>query len=790
MTRVDRKLECRERVPPTQESGGIKRYGVHIRGAVQGVGFRPFVYGLAFELGLKGWVTNSPAGVDIEIEGSDSALESFLVRLKGDVPPNASIQGLEYTVLDPRGYSQFEIRESVVSGAKTAMVMPDIATCSQCLEEIRDPTNRRYRYPFTNCTHCGPRYSIIRSLPYDRCRTTMTSFVMCPACRREYDDPSDRRFHAQPNACPQCGPQLAYWDSKGRTTAIQNDALIAAASAIRDGRIVAVKGLGGFHLIVDARQDEWIERLRTRKHREEKPFALMVPSMGFVRNDCEVSEFEERLLTAPEAPVVLLRRRSVVSVSDQVAPGNAYLGIMIPYTPLHTLLLEELHFPVIATSANLSEEPICIDEKEARVRLADIVDGFLVHDRPIARHVDDSIVRVVLGREQVIRRARGYAPFPVQMPHSVDGILAVGGQMKNTVALGVGDQLFASQHIGDLDTSRSMETFRDVIDDFQLLYEKSPYLVACDEHPEYESTRYAHTAGLPVHSVQHHIAHIAACMAENQVEPPALGVAWDGTGFGPDGSLWGGEFLAVDEQGTYRRIGKLRPFCLPGGDHAVREPRRSAMGLLYEMMADDVFKQVELAPVQAFRAAELRIIRTMCRNGINAPITSSMGRLFDAISSILGLRQFNRFEGQAAMELEFAAATATQSGLYPYRIEALEDGNPAIVDWSPLVGAILEELRAGVEVAKISDRFHSTLAQVVLDFSVKSAFGKIVLGGGCFQNRLLTERVVTLLREKGFAVYLPQRIPVNDGGICVGQAAIASSRKSGHISPLRLNDAK
>ena len=760
---------------PARAGGVVERYRVRVRGAVQGVGFRPFVYGLAFELGLRGWVSNSATGVDIEVEGNDSALKSFMVRLRDDAPPNASIQGLEHSVLDPCGYSRFEIRESVVSGVKTAIVMPDIGICAQCLGEIRDPTNRRYRYPFTNCTHCGPRYSIIRSLPYDRCRTTMASFDMCPECRREYDDPTDRRFHAQPNACAHCGPQLAYWDSEGRTTAVQNDALLAAASAIRNGKIVAVKGLGGFHFLVDARRDEWIERLRKRKHREEKPFAVMVPSMDRVRNDCEISDIEERLLTSPEAPVVLLRRRNVGSLSNLVAPGNAHLGIMIPYTPLHALLLDELHFPVIATSANLSEEPICTDEKDALARLADIADGFLVHDRPIARHVDDSVVRVVLGREQIIRRARGYAPFPVHMPYSVDGILAVGGQMKSTIALGVGHQLFVSQHIGDLDTTRSTETFRNVIHDFQLLYEKNPHRVACDDHPDYESTRYAHATGLPVEPVQHHVAHIAACMAENQVEPPALGVAWDGTGFGPDGTIWGGEFFAVDEQGKYRRMGTLRTFCLPGGDQAVREPRRSAMGLLYKMMGDDAFDQAEFAPVQAFRAEELRILRTMCRNGINAPVTSSMGRLFDAVSSILGIRQFNRFEGQAAMELEFAATAATQPGSYPYRIESPEDGSLATIDWFPLVDAILKDLRAGVEVTEISGRFHSTLAQVVLDFSMKSASSKIVLGGGCFQNRWLTERVVTQLRENGFAVYLPQRIPVNDGGLCVGQAAIVAS---------------
>ena len=582
---------------------------------MQGVGFRPFVFRLAEELKLAGWVNNSPQGVFIEVEGPRATLENFLLRLETEKPPRSFIQSLESSWLDAVGFKKFEIRESETGGGKTALVMPDIATCPDCLREIFDPKNRRHRYPFTNCTNCGPRFSIIESLPYDRANTSMKQFAMCPQCQAEYDDPRNRRFHAQPNACPVCGPRLELLEcgvgsplsKREHVRALQasDDALLAAAKAIRAGKIVAVKGIGGFHLMVDARNEAAVKRLRERKHREEKPFALMFPSLESVKAVCEVSPLEERLLRSPEAPIVLLRRvKSQIQISNlklpEVAPGNPNLGVMLPSNPLHHLLMAELGFPVVATSGNLSDEPICTDEREALERLGGIADVFLVHNRPIVRHVDDSIVRVMLGREMVLRRARGYAPLPIhRLKRSLKSrtsdssncskpILAVGAHLKNSVALSVGNQVFISQHIGDLETEPANTAFRRVIADFEKLYDAKPEIIAADLHPDYLSTKFAKltakrrsrgkrtVAGRRPHvvGVQHHIAHVLSCMAENEIGPPALGVSWDGTGYGLDGTIWGGEFFQIADS-KVERIAHLRPFRLPGGDKAVREPRRA-----------------------------------------------------------------------------------------------------------------------------------------------------------------------------------------------------------------------
>jgi hydrogenase maturation protein HypF len=599
------------------------RLKLTVRGAVQGVGFRPFVFRLATGLGLAGWVNNSPQGVFIEAEGPRAELEKFLLRLEIEKPPRSFIQSLEASWLDPAGYTAFEIRPSETGGTKTALVLPDIATCPDCLREIFDPKNRRHRYPFTNCTNCGPRFSIIESLPYDRANTSMNAFTMCQQCQAEYDDPGDRRFHAQPNACPVCGPRLELWEGSRvcenaespRSHERGYDALLVAAHAIRRGQIVAVKGLGGFHLMADARNDKTVQLLRERKQREEKPFALMFPLLESIKAECEVSPLEERLLRSPESPIVLLRRLPSAirhppsSLSRHIAPGNPCLGAMLSYTPLHHLLLAELGFPVVATSGNLSDEPICTDEHEALERLRNIADVFLVHNRPIIRHVDDSIARVMLDRELVLRRARGYAPLPITIggassasPHNRGVvelrppkiILAVGAHLKNTVALSVGNQVFISQHIGDLETEQAYSAFRRVIADFEKLYDANPQIIAADLHPDYLSTKFAKETGraeLPLGpdaqqriptmiGVQHHIAHVLSCMAENEIAPPALGVSWDGTGYGLDGTVWGGEFFLVTDE-SVERIAHLRPFRLPGGDKAVKEPRRTALGLLH-----------------------------------------------------------------------------------------------------------------------------------------------------------------------------------------------------------------
>jgi len=636
-----------------------KRLRITIRGAVQGVGFRPFVYRLAIDMGLAGWVLNSSQGVFIEVEGSQRTLDAFLLRVEKEKPPRSFIQSLEYSFLDPVGYAAFEIHHSDGSGEKTALVLPDIATCPDCLREVFDPADRRYHYPFTNCTNCGPRFSIIEALPYDRPNTTMKSFVMCNECQAEYENPLDRRFHAQPNACPACGPHLELWDGAGKVLASHREALLIATGAIRQGAIVAVKGLGGFHLMADARNEEAVQRLRQRKHREEKPFALMFPTLESVKEQCEVSELEERLLCSPESPIVLLRRQHSAlrtphsALSPAVAPGNPYLGIMLPYTPLHHLLMAELGFPVVATSGNRSDEPICTDEHEALQRLGEIAEDFLVHDRPIARHVDDSIVRIMMGRELVLRRARGYAPLPISLKQSMPPLLAVGAHLKNTVATSVEREVFVSQHIGDLETAQAFDAFRKVITSFKQLYDLHPTAVACDAHPDYLSTQYAGQNGLPVVRVQHHYAHVLSCMAENELDGSLLGVSWDGTGYGLDGTIWGGEFLQVTEP-SFLRVGHFRTFRLPGGEKAIKQPRRTAIGLLYEIFGDALFDTEELAPVRAFSSRDLEILQGVLKKRINAPVTSSAGRLFDVVASLVGLRQEVRFEGQAAMELEFA----------------------------------------------------------------------------------------------------------------------------------------
>jgi hydrogenase maturation protein HypF len=756
---------------------------IAIQGAVQGVGFRPFVYRLATGLRLTGWVSNSAAGVLIEVEGDESALHEFLVRLPKERPPRSFIQSLEPTFLDIVGFDRFDIRPSFQSGAPSALVLPDIALCDDCLRELLDPGNRRYRYPFINCTNCGPRFSIIEALPYDRPKTTMKRFAMCDECRREYDDPGDRRFHAQPNACPRCGPQLALWHREGRIVETDDAALRAAADAVRGGQVVAIKGLGGFQLLVDARNGSAVATLRARKVREEKPFALMYPTIDAVRADCEVSDLEERLLLSAEAPIVLLRRRgrrTSDDVSEDVAPGMPEFGVMLPYTPLHHLLLRDLGFPIVATSGNLADEPICTDEGDALDRLAGIADLFLVHDRPIARHVDDSVARIVLGRELVLRRARGYAPLPVRLPAAGLPVLAVGAHLKNTIAAAVGPQVFVSQHIGDLETRQAFNAFRQVIADFRCLYAFTPSVVACDAHPDYLSTAYARESALPVVEIQHHEAHVLACMAENELQPPVLGVSWDGTGFSTDGTIWGGEFLLVTDRGCERR-GALRTFALPGGDQAVKEPRRSALGLLFEVFGEEALSWSHLAPVAAFAPADLKVLAALIVRGINAPRTSSAGRLFDGVASLAGLHQRVRFEGQAAMALQFAADPRIGDDAYTIPVSVGQSFRPAnavgpssvsdrlVLDWSPMLREVLEDIARHAPVGTISARFHNALVNAIVAVATRVGHEHVALTGGCFQNALLLERAVRGLRAAGLRPYWHQRIPPNDGGIALGQ---------------------
>ncbi len=767
-----------------------QRVAITIRGAVQGVGFRPFIYRLATNLRLNGWVSNSSRGVRIEVEGEKPELDAFIIRIHGEKPPRATIQGMEFSFLDPVCYGAFEIRPSDPCGEKTALIVPDIATCDECLAEVFDPANRRYLYPFTNCTNCGPRFSIIESLPYDRPNTSMKKFVMCSDCQDEYNDPANRRFHAQPNACPVCGPRLELWDQSGRRVSDYHEALLGAAELVRSGKILALKGVGGFLFIVDGRNDAALQRLRIRKHREAKPFALMVPTVDEVRNLCELSQLEERLLRSPESPIVLLKRRLGVPkpasrVAPEVAPFNPYLGVMLPYAPLHHILMRELGFPVVATSGNFSDEPLCIDELDAVRRLGSIADAFLVHDRPIVRPIDDSVARVILGREQILRRARGYAPLPVTLERDNSSpILALGGHMKNTVSLSIGKEVFISQHIGDLETNEAQEAFANAIADIQQLHEVKPALIACDLHPDYASTKRASELSGEKILVQHHYAHVAACMAENDLQPPVLGVSWDGTGYGLDGTIWGGEFLLLNST-SFERVAHLRQFRLPGGEAAVKEPRRSALGALYEVFGEGFLNHNALKPLLSFSPQERNTIRQMLIQGLNSPVTSSAGRLFDAVASIIGLRQRVSFEGQAAMELEFVIGEDSTDRSYNYKVEHDRANGQTesilipyipttlIIDWRPMILQILDDLRRGTLLSSISARFHNTLADIVFEVAKRTGVEKVLLTGGCFQSRYLTERCVNQLRAGGFQPYWHQRVPPNDGGISLGQVVVA-----------------
>jgi hydrogenase maturation protein HypF len=789
------------RATSNEHPGPELRLRLEVRGAVQGVGFRPFVFRLAEELALPGWVLNDARGVFIEVEGPRATLESFRERIVADRPPHAIVQSVEAAWLSPAGYRSFEIRHSEEAGAKTALVLPDLATCPECLAEVLDPAARRHGYPFANCTNCGPRFTILYALPYDRPNTTMRGFPMCTACRAEYEEPRDRRFHAQPIACAKCGPVIALWDAAGGEVARRDEAVEAAARVLREGRILALKGLGGFHLMCDARDGAAVERLRQRKLRIGKPFALMVADLDQARTLCEVPELAARWLASPEAPILLLPRRrgstdeaggrgaAAVSAAPEVAPGNPNLGVMLPATPLHHLLLHACGFPVVATSGNLTDEPICTNEYRALERLGGIADYFLVHDRPIERHMDDSVGWIVRGELRLLRRARGFAPLPVTLERALPVVLGVGPHLKNTVALAVGRQVFVSQHIGDLETPEAMGAFERVIADFQRLYEVRPAAVAHDLHPDYLSTRWALSGaagGDEVRriGVQHHHAHLAACLAENGIEGRALGVTWDGTGYGSDGTIWGGEFLLGDAS-SFERVAHLRPFRLPGGEAAVHEPRRTALGLLREIHGK-VAPAVLPAPCTGwFSESELATLGRMLDGGLNSPVTTSLGRLFDGVAALLGLRTRVTFEGEAAMALEWVADPA-ERGAYPVDStrrstahrggEAAGPGGPLIVDWAPLLAGVIEDLGRGVAREVVAARFHNGLVRAALDVAKAVGEERVALSGGCFQNRLLTERLGAALEEAGHTVLLHRQVPPGDGGVSLGQVVVAAAR--------------
>ena len=750
-------------------AAGRARRRFEIQGQVQGVGFRPFVFNLARELGLGGFVTNTGAGVLIEAEGPPTAIDAFLARLQEELPALARIDSCTAEDVPGDGHSDFTILDSDRGGAMESLVLPDIATCGACLRELHDPADRRYRYPFTNCTHCGPRYSIVEAMPYDRPYTTMAGFPLCPDCRHEYEDPADRRFHAQPVACPACGPRLALWAADGTGLADDGQALAGAIEALRAGRIVAMKGLGGFQLLADARNGQSVAMLRARKRREAKPFALMFPTLDGIREVAAVEPAHAALLQSPEAPIVLTPARPEgAELVASIAPDTYQLGIMLPYAPLHHLLLEDFGGPLVVTSGNLGEEPLCIDEFEALQRLRGIADLFLVHNRPIARQVDDSIATVVDGRPMLLRRARGYAPAPLATNTDSSDVLAAGAHLKNSITFTKAGRIFPSQHIGNLENLPAMEALQKTTTSMKHLFEMAPLRAVHDLHPDYASTRFATDQGVPARAVQHHFAHVLSCMAEHGLTGPVLGVSWDGTGYGTDGTIWGGEFLRCTREG-FERVGSLRPFRLPGGDAAVRDGWRSAISLLREVQEDDPVDLAGLPALAAVPAHERRVVEQMLSRQFNAPVTTSMGRLFDAVASLCGLCQHSAFEGQAAMRLERAAVLYTAEAA-PIVFPAEPYEGRLVLDWRPAIAQILALVGAGTPAGAIAQGFHQGLADGILKVAAATGLSDIVLTGGCFQNKRLLELSLDALRTQSRNVYWHRAVPPNDGGISVGQA--------------------
>ncbi len=754
----------------------IARTSISITGIVQGVGFRPFIYRLASELGLTGWVRNCTEGVLIEACSTDERLAHFIRRIQAEAPPLAVIASLVHHYLpdDCREFD-FTIRESSEGGGHTAHVAPDAALCADCLRELFDPANRRFRHPFITCTNCGPRYSIITGIPYDRPNTTMASFPLCPDCRQEYNDPTDRRFHAQPIACPRCGPQVRLLDSSGSFISEHDQAIITAIGLLKAGKILAVKGIGGYHLVADACNGNAVRCLRERKKRDEKPFAVMAPDLAAARAMAQLSNFEERLLASPESPIVIVRRARDCPVSRLIAPLNDLLGLMLPYTPIHHLLLHGNNFAaLVMTSANLSDEPIAFQDNDALQRLGGIADGFLLHDRPIHIRSDDSVIRVFQGRPLFYRRARGYAPRSIQLPFECPPLLAVGAELKSAVCLVKGNQAFLSQHIGDLQNEASSNSFRKTIHHLTALLELSPESVACDQHPDYLSSVYAADSGLPLVAVQHHHAHLAACMAENGLNDEVIGLIFDGTGYGSDGTVWGGEFL-IGGYGSFRRAAHFRQVRLPGGDMAVREPWRMALAYLHMALGEAAFT-LEHPVTRHLSADEKAMFCTMLERGLNSPLTSSCGRLFDAVAALLNIRHIVSYDGQAAIELESLAETAEDGLTLPYDI-TFTNGGLHQIDFSTMFPAILQDLETGVSTAAIARRFHASVAQASVETCVRiagdSGLDRVVLSGGVFQNRLLSEMVYTGLTNQGLHVFTHRLSPPNDGCIALGQAAIA-----------------
>ena len=769
-------------VRPQVGSEQRERIQLRIHGTIQGIGFRPFVFRLARELSLGGWIANTTEGVLLELEGTQKHLRVFEERVTIELPISGNIQAMSTTSIPVIGDRSFSIRPSQPSPQTQSAISPDLATCADCQEDINNSQSRRYRYPFTTCAQCGPRFSIALRLPYDRSNTSMNQFSFCEDCQREYDNPSDPRFHAETIACPACGPHIELWNSAGERLTRNESALQFASDIVREGKILAVKGLGGFQLWVNAESSKAVQRLRRLKHRPTKPFAVLFPSLSYVQQNCPTSLKETEILSSPAAPIVLIKKRKGSTLAWEVSPRNPYVGAMLPCTPIHHLLINDLSMPVVATSGNRSDEPLVIDEQDAIRRLHGIADAFLVHNRPIVRPIDDSVVQIVNGKCLMRRRARGYVPTPQTVnPGLVSDdnqpqILAVGSHFKNTVAVTTGDQIIVSQHIGDLSTPEATTQFEQTISDLLTLYHLKPQAIACDSHPDYRSTRFAHQLGerrnLPVFPIQHHHAHIAACIAEHQLQGPVLGVAWDGAGFGLDETMWGGEFLLCDDA-EFTRVAHLRPFRLPGGETCMREPRRVALALLHEIFGERLF-ELDLPPIQSMGQHMARSLIALLDKDVNCPVTTSIGRLFDGVSALLDISQVASFEGEAAMALEFLAEREMEN-IHPqaYRVSLdfqQETQEPWVADWRPLISDIVRDISEQKRPAAISLGFHHTLAILIANVAEYIQCPQIVLSGGVFQNVLLLKLSEMELTKRDFTVYFPQKFPANDGGLALGQA--------------------
>ncbi len=750
---------------------------IDISGIVQGVGFRPYVYRLATERRLVGAINNTAAGVTIEVEGPEAAIEDFLAALPVQVPPLARITAMAVREIPCDGRKQFSIVSSRAGDERRVLISPDVAVCGDCLRELFDPTDRRHLYPFINCTNCGPRFTIVRDIPYDRALTSMNIFPMCPACKAEYDDPANRRFHAQPNACWECGPRVELWDREGRLVEAA-DPIAQAVTRLQRGEIVSVKGLGGFHLAVDATNAEAVELLRERKRRVEKPFAVMVRDIVAVETLCELDADSRALLEQPERPIVLLRKKAASPVANEVAPFNKYIGVFLPYTPVHHLLFASGRVSaLVMTSGNLSEEPIAIANDEAVERLHELADCFLVHNRDILLRSDDSVVRIARGRTRQWRRSRGYVPVPVFLRDDVPPILAVGGELKNTICLTRGRHAFLSQHVGDLENLESYRFFEEAASHLRRILEIEPQAIAYDLHPNYFSTRWALVQnGVELIGVQHHHAHVASCMAENHLDGRVIGVALDGTGYGTDGRIWGGEILIADYRG-FERAAHLAYAPLPGGEATIREPWRMALGYLWQHFGEALW-ELPIPFVEQLDRARARVVLRMVAAKVNTPLASSCGRLFDAVAALAGIRQRVNYEAQAAIELEMAIRDCDDSTAYPFELVA--EGNGWTIDTQPMFVALMNDLHNELPAGAISLRFHNglveTLARLCVLIRERTSLHRVCLSGGTFQNVFLLEHLTHHLETLSFAVFTHSEVPAGDGGLSLGQAMVAAHR--------------